>query len=116
MSEHSPLPWIKDNRCNIGPMFITDDQSNGMLDDVACTYGENREADAALIVRAVNAHADLVAALGDLHQKAGAIATWLNHWDVPFAAEDEYCGPTGDKESFFDALNKAAAALAKVRP
>jgi len=63
MTEHSPLPWSKDVRCNIGPRYETDDQSDGMLDDVACTYGDNREANAALIVRSVNLLPEALAAL-----------------------------------------------------
>lgn len=57
----------------------------------------------------------LVKALEDLQQTAGAVATWLNHWELSFAGEIEWRGPTGDGQLFFDALNKAAAALAAYR-
>lgn len=58
---------------------------------------------------------ELVKVLEELHQKAGAVATWLNHWDTSFSQQVKWRGPTGDGQLFFNALNKAAAALAAYR-
>lgn len=107
--KHSPLPWKAE-----------DDQvinTGGYLLVAECHGGDDDEAfaNAALIVRSVNALPEAVAALEDLHQKAGVVATWLNHWDVSFADEDEWRGPTGDGKLFFDALNRAATALTKLK-
>src|SRR5258708_7197135 len=57
----------------------------------------------------------LLKALEDLHQKAGTVATWINHWGVSFSDQDEWRGSTGDARLFFDALNEAAAVLAAYR-
>lgn len=65
MAEHTPTPWFKDIRCRIGPRFETDDQSDGMLDDLLEVYGENRDANAAFIVKACNSHDALVNVLTD---------------------------------------------------
>ena len=67
MAEHTPLPWSKNSKGEIGPRFKTDDQSDGMLDPIAATFGPNMEADAAFIVKAVNNHDELVRLLNELH-------------------------------------------------
>ena len=66
MAEHTPTPWFKNRRLEIGPRPRTDDQHDGMLHPVADVFGENGEADAALIIKAVNNHEALVAALRGL--------------------------------------------------
>ncbi|WP_315731731.1 MULTISPECIES: hypothetical protein [unclassified Bradyrhizobium] len=99
--KNSPLPWEK--------------WSGGVVASRGKQLFVGTNANAALIVRSVNGLPEAIAALEDLQQKAGVVATWLNHWDVPFAAEDEWRGPTGDGQLFFNALNKAAAALTKLK-
>jgi hypothetical protein len=67
MSEHSPLPWKIDgaNTSNFGSQIKT--ASKVKASRVACRLGgPDRDANAALIVRAVNAHAMLVAALEEI--------------------------------------------------
>ena len=63
MAEHTPTPWFKNSKFEIGPRPRTDDQHDGMLHPVADVFGDNREADAAHIVKCVNAFPDLVMAL-----------------------------------------------------
>lgn len=63
MNEHTPTPWFKNRKLEIGPRPRTDDQSDGMLHPVADVFGDNGEADAAFIVKAVNSHVALVKAL-----------------------------------------------------
>ena len=60
---HTPTPWFKNNRFWCGPRFDTDDQSDGMVDDILEVYGENKEIDIDFVLRAVNAHDALVKAL-----------------------------------------------------
>jgi hypothetical protein len=55
---HTPTPWAVDDRGLIHEPFFGGDI-------FAQVYERNREANAAFIVRAVNAHDDLVAALED---------------------------------------------------
>jgi hypothetical protein len=54
MSAHTPTPWFKNSKFEIGPRPRTDDQHDGMLHPVADVFGDNREANAAFIVKAVN--------------------------------------------------------------
>jgi len=69
MTEHTPTPWTKNNKGEIGPRFRSDDQSDGMLDPVAeVMFGDNREANAAFIVEAVNNHEDLKARVKELEE------------------------------------------------
>jgi hypothetical protein len=63
VSEHTPTPWFKNRKLEIGPRPRTDDQSDGMLHPVADVFGDNGDADAAFIIKAVNNHASLVGAL-----------------------------------------------------
>lgn len=68
-------------------------------------------ADNAALIAAIP---QMVEALANLQQRSGAVATWINHWDLPFDYESEWCSPTGDQQLFFDALNKASAVLASI--
>lgn len=63
MTDHTATPWFVGRKFEIGPRPSTDDQSDGMLHPVADVYGDNREADAAFICKAVNNHDALVKAL-----------------------------------------------------
>ena len=56
MAEHTPVPWR--TRCWEEPVWIIETEKGF----VAQTVGSNDEANAAFIVRACNAHADLLAA------------------------------------------------------
>lgn len=79
MSDHTPTPWFKGRKFEIGPRLSTDDQSDGMLCPVADVYGDNREADAAFIVKAVNHHDALVGVLTELYaQVRGECPSLLN--------------------------------------
>lgn len=79
MTEHTPTPWFKNRKFEIGPRPRTDDQSDGMLHPIADVFGDNREADAAFIVKACNAFPDLVKAratfLGYLQAENGCRRT-----------------------------------------
>jgi len=67
MADHTPTPWYMTNRYEIGPRIESDDQSDGMHEPVMDVWvGENRAADAAFILNAVNSHDALVAALRDM--------------------------------------------------
>lgn len=104
-SKHTPLPWrILDNHPKRSCLYIQAEQSELMIDQVATLYGPDStdgmtEANAALIVRAVNSHADLVAALE-------AIVAEIDGPDRPYST-DSYL-PT----QFVD---QARAALAKAK-
>lgn len=71
MADHTPTPWFKNRKFEVGPRPRTDDQSDGMLHPVADVFGDNKQADAAFIVKAVNNHEALVKAL-QLLEKAEA--------------------------------------------
>lgn len=63
-TKHSPLPWSRGRRS-----FIEDANGNGIA---VCQYSTTQEADADLIVKAVNSHEELVAALKECITEEGA--------------------------------------------
>lgn len=100
MSAHSPLPWeVPDG--GIRPAIFAEDGSHvASMSDT----GDEAEANAALIVRAVNAHDELVAALRDLtnaYPESDDDNSEANLW-ARYGSE------------FASAVSKARAALAKL--
>jgi hypothetical protein len=106
MSEHSPLPWhfyeLPDREPDGCGYIRSGDQRFEVSHhgDTGRSRAENL-ANADLIIRAVNAHADLVAALDDL-------------CDVIESDEEHGAGADEPDCPICDAIRKARAALAKV--
>jgi hypothetical protein len=83
-SEHSPLPWyVKDGKgVMLGSsgkkdsIFICDRSAGTWVAELPA--GKESEANAELIVTAVNSHAELVAALEQLEQYAASLEMRLN--------------------------------------
>lgn len=97
MSKHSPTPWISDYQPENSPhIWIEDacgmplacfepcDQADGTAEEIKEIISDQDHADAAFIVRAVNAHDELVALLRNdvlpvvmnykaIHDKPGCI-------------------------------------------
>jgi hypothetical protein len=95
MAEHTPTPWFKNSKFEIGPRPRTDDQHDGMLHPVADVFGDNREADAAHIVKCVNAFPDLVKALETALGQWGMYADMNEREDERIRLIDER-SPEGD--------------------
>lgn len=77
MAEHTPTPWFRNGKCEVGPRPRTDDQSDGMLHPVADVFGDNAYADSAFIVEACNNHARLTNTIDLLEKNAGIQAKLL---------------------------------------
>lgn len=65
---HTPLPW-QVNGCFIDGPVGSNAEPSGEWNSVARVYGPDWQANAELIVRACNVHADLLAALEDALDK-----------------------------------------------
>lgn len=70
-AQHTRGTWVTTKKFEIGVISREDDQSNGMVIPFADVFGDNREANAAHIVKCVNAYDELVAALE-------AMVVWAN--------------------------------------
>jgi len=93
MSEHTPLPWVKNDLAR-----IESEKEHGWVNDgwIICDCdGPDGEHNAAFIVRAVNSHDELLAALKELLelQPQGLVS------------------PTHQK--LIEAISKSAAAITK---
>jgi hypothetical protein len=111
MEKHSELPW----KLNATPLssnqnfVVLDAGTNGHSKRVCAVYSATDEADAALIVRAVNAHAELVATLTGMrnamrlampHLPADSVAIHCGEWldeanEVIWKVTDTYPLPEG---------------------
>jgi hypothetical protein len=89
MTPHSPLPWRRAQYA--GTAGIDDANGSSVADAVT-------DADAALILRAVNGYSDLLAALedvplpsvnGNYHDFLSRFYNWLNHQRKPAIARAE---------------------------
>lgn len=89
---HTPLPWsggVGENiRSESGGLIAT------VYDGIRSSDTDDgiADANAALIVRAVNAHAELVGLLERSDATLAAILQWISNWDVAFQAEPEWLG------------------------
>ena len=59
MNKHTPTPWKVDGNSDV----FSGDPSKGTRKDIACIQSDNYAEDAEFIVRACNAHDDLLEAL-----------------------------------------------------
>jgi hypothetical protein len=77
MSEHTPTPWFadRDDRPNMGWNVHIVREDDPRIRICFMTSGSEAKANAALIVRAVNSHADLVKALTEITQRANESGT-----------------------------------------
>lgn len=67
-TKHTPLPWVLDHRFAGGVLIHPDDNEFLTVAKVLGFDNDEAKANAAFIVRAVNAHDDLIAALERLLQ------------------------------------------------
>lgn len=104
MSKHTPTPWLKPCEDEVGVISKADDQSYGMRVPILTCYSANAEADADLIVKAVNFHDRLVEAL----REVAATLDWQCHGR---------CRGFGDGPilSSSAAVEKARALLAEIK-
>ena len=73
MSAHTPTPWIEQEMPGLCNDRITADNGEGRT---ICELPYGHDADSAFIVRAVNAHDDLLAVLRDLRQRFHAACVY----------------------------------------
>lgn len=112
MGGHTPTPWDFVREVLRGGIYFSIRRSG--MEDIDIHEGENGEADAAFIVRAVNAHAELVAALTRLLSaakllQANSEGCAVNHHGADF----EQQGLPGWLRDTASDIETAIAALAK---
>lgn len=104
MTAHTPTPWVRDPRSGRTTMVYSDDATGSAIADCAPSMVHRSqaecEANAAFIVRACNAHDELVEALSAL----------LSLHGTPH--QDEWLNPQAFKFAQ-DVTDKARAALSK---
>lgn len=121
-AEHTPTPWLLDEDCfdeDVVEITSQDRLDNSMGEIAAVQVGgfddeveAQQRANAEFIVRAVNAHADLVAAL-DAAQARCEIAVKEGREFYGNAHDDDSADCLSEIEPWTNLLNQVCGALAK---